>query len=174
MDNLIIYIVCSIILIFLIYIFIYNKFISIRQYVFSSWSGIDVQLKRRTELIPNLVNTVKGYAVHEKKLLEEITNIRSKLVKSDDDDVLENSKLNHELTKELKNLFMVAENYPDLKANKNFLKLQTELTKTENQIAAQRRIYNSNVMIYNTKVESFPSFIIAKIHNFKKFNFFKK
>jgi LemA protein len=167
------YIIIGIVLVILIYVVMYNTFISTKQHVLSSWSGIDVQLKRRTDLIPNLVNTVKGYALHEKKLLEEITQIRSKIVNCDDNDVIENSKLNHKLTKELHSLFMVAENYPSLKANKNFLELQKELTKTENQIAAARRIYNSNVMIYNTKIQSFPNSIIAGIHKFTKFEFFK-
>ena len=152
-------------------IIIYNTFINLQNAVKNSWSGIDVQLKRRTNLIPNLVSVVKGYAKHEKELLERLTKERSKLIHSED--LLSKASINENLSGMLSSIFAVAENYPDLKANENFLKLQEQLSETEDQIAASRRIYNSNVILLNTKVESFPSNLVAKIFSFKKEEYFE-
>ncbi|MFT4261262.1 MAG: LemA family protein [Candidatus Woesearchaeota archaeon] len=152
----------------------YNHFVSIKNNVKKSYSGIDVQLKRRNDLIPNLVNTVKGYAKHEKSLLESITKTRASLMNSlEGDDVRSIAKEEKTLSNSLKSLFAVAENYPDLKANKNFLELQKELSKTENNIAASRRIYNSNVMTFNTRITTFPNKLVAKMFGFKPYQFFE-
>lgn len=145
-------------------LFAYNSFVRLKNQVKNSWAQIDVQLKRRTDLIPNLVRTVKGYAKHEKELLTDITNARSAIMKASS--VEEKGKANNMLTDSLKSLFAVAENYPDLKANQNFLQLQEELVGTENKISYARQNYNDTVMVYNTKRESFPSNLIANIFNF--------
>lgn len=133
-------------------------------------SHIDVQLKRRTDLIPNLVETVKGYAKHEKELLENVTKARTSLMQAHSTE--EKAKANNMLSDTLKTLFAVTENYPQLKANENFAKLQDELTDTENKIAYSRQFYNSNVMDYNTKLSIFPSNIIASLFGFKPSDFF--
>ena len=151
----------------------YNHFIGLKNQVKNSYSGIDVQLKRRNDLIPNLVNTVKGYAEYEKSLLNEITQKRAGISRSlENKDLTEAAKQDEALSGALKSLFAVAENYPDLKANQNFLELQKELTRTEDNIAASRRIYNSNVMTYNTRISVFPNKIVANVFKFKPFEFF--
>lgn len=135
-----------------------------------AWSDIDVQLKRRYDLIPNLVNTVKGYAAHEKELFEKVTAARTAAMGAQtpaDKQAAENM-----LSGTLKSLFAVSENYPDLKANQNFLELQRELTDTEDKIQASRRFYNGNVRDFNIKIETFPSSIIAGMLNFVKREFF--
>ncbi len=155
------------------FVFTYNSLVSLRNYVRKSFSGIDVQLKRRTDLIPNLVSTVKGYAAHEKKLMEEVARARSELVKArEHEDVREMARKDDELESSLKSLFAVSENYPELKANKNFLELQKELRRAEDQIAASRRIYNSNVTLFNNKIELFPSSLVAGLFGFKKEDWF--
>ncbi|MFT4313477.1 MAG: LemA family protein [Candidatus Woesearchaeota archaeon] len=166
------YIILGVILAWLI--FTYNSFVQLQNYVRKSFSGIDVQLKKRADLVPNLVSTVKSYAKHEATVLEEVTKARSELLSArDDQDVKEMAKKEKNLTQAFKSLFAVAENYPDLKASENFLKLQEELSLIESQIAAARRIYNSNVMQYNTKRETIPSNIVAKIAKFEKHDLFK-
>ena len=150
----------------------YNGFIALINRSKEAWSDIDVQLKRRYDLIPNLVETVKGYATHEKELLEKVTEARSKAMQAGND-VKEKSKAENVLSGTLKSLFAVSENYPDLKASTNFLELQRELTDTEDKVQAARRFYNGNVRDLNIKIESFPSNVLASIFNFKKMDLFE-
>lgn len=150
---------------------LYNTFVSLRQKVTEAWSDIDIQLKRRYDLIPNLVETVKGYASHESGVFEEVTKARSQAMQASG---LENkAEAENILSGTLKSLFAVSENYPDLKANENFLELQRELSDTENKIQASRRFYNSVVLSLNTKVESFPDTIIANMFGFTKKDYFE-
>ena len=152
-------------------VLMYNRLITLRNRVRQAFSDIDVQLKRRYDLIPNLVNTVKGYATHERELLEKVTEARTRAMGAQgvhDKAVAENM-----LSQTLKSLFAVAENYPDLKASQNFLELQRELRDTEDKIQAARRFYNTNVMSLNTKIEVFPSNLIARGFGFKKEEFFE-
>lgn len=164
------YILGAVAVLFLGIIAIYNALISGRNRVKESWSDIEVQLKRRYDLIPNLVETVKGYAAHEKNVLESVTQARTRAMGAQTAE--EHAKAENFLTNTLKTLFAVSENYPDLKANVNFLELQRELSDTENKIQAARRFYNSNVMDYNTRIESFPSNLIALFFRFAKEEFF--
>jgi len=157
---------------FLMFMISYNSFIRLRNQVKNAWAQIDVQLKRRTDLIPNLINTVKGYAKHEKDVLENVTKARSAIM-SAEGDVKASAKGENMLSGALKSLFAVSENYPDLKANQNFMQLQEELAGTENKVASTRQYYNDSVMEYNTKRESFPSNIIASLFNFKKEDLFE-
>jgi len=152
-------------------IVIYNLFIRDKNLINEAWSGIDVQLKRRHNLIPNLVETVKGYGQYEKKLLEEITVKRSEAVKKEN--ISEIAPVESDLSGILKNLFIAVENYPDLKANKNFLDLQNQLVEIEDQLQYARRYFNGAVRNYNIRVESFPSNIIAGIFKFKQDSFFE-
>jgi LemA protein len=135
-------------------------------------SDIDVQLKRRFDLIPNLVETVKGYAGHEKEVLENVTKARASVAEADGDPI-DRAESENMLTNTLKTLFAVSENYPDLKANANFLELQRELSDTENKIQASRRFYNTVVRDYNTKIDAVPTNIIARMFNFTAEPFFK-
>lgn len=148
----------------------YNSLISAKVKVQEGFSAIDVQLKRRTDLIPNLVETVKGYAKHEKDVLENITKARSSLMSAKG--VEDKAKANNQLTETVKSLFAVSENYPQLKANENFLALQEELSDTENKIAYARQFYNSVVMDYNTKLLVFPTVIFAQMMHFTPSEFF--
>lgn len=150
---------------------LYNGLIRLKNRVDEAWSDIDVQLKRRYDLIPNLVNTVKGYAAHEKELFEKVTEARAAAIGAQTPE--DKEKAENVLSGTLKSLFAVAEAYPDLKANQNFLELQRELTDTEDKIQASRRFYNGNVRDFNTKIEVFPSNIFAKILGFAKRNFFQ-
>lgn len=166
------YVVLIILLILALWIIImYNSLVSLRNSVKNSWSGIDVQLKRRADLIPNLVETVKSYAKHERDTLESITKARTSILEAKT--AHDAADADNMLSGALKSLFAVAENYPDLKANQNFLKLQEELSDTEDNISAARRIYNENVNYFNTKVESFPSNMIASLFHFNKYDFFE-
>lgn len=149
---------------------VYNGLITAKLRIDEALSQINVQLKRRADLIPNLVETVKGYAKHEKSLLEEITKARASLMQAKS--VEKKAEANNMLTDTLKSLFAVAENYPDLKANANFAKLQEELSDTENKIAYSRQFYNSNVLEYNTRIHVFPSNIIANLFKFTPKDFF--
>jgi len=152
---------------------IYNGFIKLRNRTDEAWSDIDVQLKRRYDLIPNLVNTVKGYASHEKEVFQKVTEARAQALSAEQGgNPAESAKAEGQLSGALKSLFAVAEAYPDLKANENFLELQKELADTENKIQAARRFYNTNVRDLNIKTESFPSNIIAGMFSFKKREFF--
>ena len=150
---------------------LYNSLIQFRNRTKEAWSDIDVKLKRRYDLIPNLMETVKGYAVHEREVLQEVTDARTKAMNVQT--VAEHGAAENMLAGALKTLFAVAENYPQLRANENFLELQRELSDTENKIQASRRFYNGNVRDLNTKIESFPSNIIAALFRFKKYEFFE-
>ena len=143
----------------------YNSLVQARIKVDNAWSQIDVQLQRRFDLIPNFVETVKGYMTHEKETFEKITNLRSSW--SETQTVAEKANLDNELSTALKTIMAVAENYPDLKANQNFSELSEELRNTENKISFSRQFYNDTVTMYNTKLEVFPSNIIANIFKFK-------
>lgn len=137
----------------------------------NAWSQINVQLKRRAELIPNLVRTVKGYMKHEKGVLTEITNARTSLMKAKT--MKEKAKASNVITEALKTIFAVAENYPNLKANENFKMLQEELAGTENKIAYSRQFYNDSVLGYNNAIQKFPTNLLARIFNFKEREFFE-
>ncbi len=150
---------------------IYNGLIKLKNRVDEAWSDIDVQLKRRYDLIPNLINTVKGYAAHEKELFEKVTEARTQAMGAQNP--ADKEKAENMLSGALKSLFAVAENYPDLKANQNFLELQRELTDTEDKIQASRRFYNGNVRDFNTKIEVFPNNIFAGMLHFVKRDFFQ-
>ncbi len=160
-------VVLVILVIFVIVTFIhmYNNLIGLRNRVQNSYAQIDVQLKRRNDLIPNLVETVKGYASHEKGVLEEVTQARTGVMNATT--VEETSAADNQLTGALKTLFAVAENYPDLKANSNFQQLQSELSDTEDKIAYARQFYNDVVLKYNNACQQFPSSMLAKLFRFK-------
>jgi LemA protein len=158
-------------LIFLWIIFIFNKLVRLKNRAKEAWSDIEVQLKRRHNLIPNLVETVKGYAAHEREVLEKVTEARTKAMSAQT--LKEKGEAENFLSQTLKSLFAVVENYPDLKASQNFLELQRELRDTEDKIQAARRFYNANVRDLNIKIESFPSNIIAKLFGFKKMDLFE-
>ena len=149
----------------------YNSLVKLKNLTQEAWSDIDVQLKRRYNLIPNLVNTVKGYAAHEKEVFQKVTEARARAMGAKNPE--ETAEAERGLSGALKTLFAVAENYPELKANENFLKLQEDLTDTENKIEAARRFYNGNVRDYNTRQEVFPHSIIAKTFGFTKQQFFQ-
>lgn len=149
----------------------YNGFVALRARIQEALSGIDVQLKRRADLIPNLVETVKGYAKHEKEVFQNVTNARSALMKAET--MQEKAAADDMLTGALKSLFAVAEAYPDLKANANFQDLQRQLEDTEDKVAYSRQFYNSNVLEYNTKIQQFPGNLIAGMFSFKEYEFFK-
>jgi LemA protein len=150
----------------------YNTFVVLKNRVKEAWSDIEVQMKRRYDLIPNLVETVKGYAAHERNTLEAVIQARNAAM-SANGSIEDKAKAENALTGTLKSLFALSESYPNLKANENFLELQRELTDTENKIQASRRFYNANVLALNTKLEMFPSNIIGKFFNFVKQEFFK-
>lgn len=149
----------------------YNSLVNLRNRVKNAWSQIDVQLNRRADLIPNLVETVKGYAKHEKTVFEDVTKARASVMSAQT--VKESAEANNMLTDTLKSLFAVAENYPELKANQNFLELQGQLEETENKIAYSRQFYNDTVLMYNNKIQMFPSNIIANQFNFQEAEFFE-
>lgn len=150
---------------------IYNNLVRLRQKVKNSWSQIDVQLQRRFDLIPNLVDTVKGYMKHEDEILAKVTELRTSWANAGS--VAEKASLDNELSGALKTIMAVSENYPDLKASQNFSELQQELQNTENKISFSRQFYNDSVTMYNTKLEVIPSNIIASIFNFKPEELFK-
>ena len=152
-------------------IYIYNALIKNKNLVEEGWSGIETQLKRRANLIPNLVETVKGYASHEKDTLEEVTKMRTAAMGAGD--VEERAQKEGMLTAALGKLFAVAEAYPDLKANENFISLQNDLSETEDQIQLARRYYNGTVRNLNTMIESFPSNLVANQFSFQKAEFFE-
>ena len=160
-----------IILLAVITIFLYNSLVKRRNQAKEAWSGIEVQLKRRYDLIPNLVNTVKGYAKHEKTVFENVTKARTSAMQATG--VEDKSKAENMLSGALKSLFAVSENYPDLKASENFMELQRELTDTEDKIMAARRFFNSTVKKLNTALESVPTNIVGKIFKFEKQDFFE-
>jgi len=165
-------IIVVVLLLFVVFVIgIYNSLIRLRNQVDNSWSQIDVQLKRRHDLIPNLVETAKGYMKHERETFEAITNARSQAMGARS--VSEASKAEGALGEALSKFMLVVENYPDLKANQNFLALQEELTGTENRIAFARQSYNDQVLFFNNKIQMFPSNIIAGMFSFGKRDFFE-
>ncbi|MEX0652368.1 MAG: LemA family protein [Candidatus Paceibacterota bacterium] len=168
----ILYIALGVVVVFLLWaIFAYNRFITLINRTKEAWADIDVQLKRRYDLIPNLVNTVKGYAAHESETLTKVTEMRTKAMGAGG--LEEKGQAENMLTGALKSLFAVSENYPDLKANENFIELQKELSDTENKIQAARRFYNGNVRDFNTALESFPQNIVGNMFKFATQEFFE-
>lgn len=163
------FIVLGVILLWMV--FIYNSFVQLVNRAKEAWADIEVQLKRRYDLIPNLVNAVKGYAKHESSAFENVTKARS-MAMGVQGPTVAHAQAENMLTGALKSLFAISEAYPDLKANTNFLELQRELSDTENKIQAARRFYNSNVRDLNIKIESFPSYILASVFRFSKMEFF--
>lgn len=164
-------IILAIVFVVLLYIIgMYNGLITLRNRVKEAWSDIDVQLKRRYDLIPNLVETVKGYASHEKETFDRVIEARSKAMSASG--LKEKGEAENALSGTLKSLFALSESYPDLKASVNFLELQKELTDTEDKIQAARRFYNSNVLDFNTKLETFPANAISQMFGFKVSEFF--
>ncbi len=155
----------------LMVISMYNSLVRLKNQVKNAWSQIDVQLKRRHDLIPNLIETVKGYMVHERETLQNITNARSQAMNAGS--VEDKAKAEGELSGAISKFFVVVENYPDLKANQNFLALQEELTSTENKISFARQSYNDQVLFYNNKIQMFPSNILAGMFNFTQEPFFQ-
>jgi len=169
MITTIILIILAIILIWLV--FAYNRFVRLGRRTDEAWSDIDVQLKRRHDLIPNLIETVKGYASHERELFEKVTEARAKAISASG--AAQKAQAENMLSDTLKSLFAVAENYPQLRASENFSRLQEELSDTENKIQAARRFYNGNVRDLNIAIETFPSNLVAKIFGFKQAEFFE-
>ena len=155
----------------LLFVIIYNDLIKQRNRVENAWAQIDVQLKRRYDLIPNLVETVKGYAKHEKTLLEDITKARAAVMSANS--ISETAEASNYLSSTLKSLFAVAENYPELKANQNFMQLQKDLMEIENKIAYSRQFYNDTVMKYNISIQTIPKNIVASLMGFKKKDLFE-
>ena len=167
-----VWIAVGIVLVLLLYaILAFNALVRHRNRVENAWSGIDVQLRRRYDLIPNLIETVKGYAAHERELFEEVTEARTRAIAAGT--VGDQAQAENDVTRSLGRLLAVAEAYPQLRANENFLALQEELTATESKIAFARQFYNDQVMRYNTMIEQFPSLIIARMGRFRQREFFE-
>jgi len=164
-------IVVLVVLLVLYIVGIYNALVVLKNQVKNAWSQIDVQLKRRHDLIPNLIETAKGYMQHERETLEGITEARSKAMSAQS--IGDKSASEGALSGAMSKFFLVVENYPDLKANQNFLSLQEELTSTENKISFSRQAYNDQVLFFNNKIEMFPSNLIAQTFNFKQQEFFE-
>ncbi|WP_424353639.1 LemA family protein [Methanosarcina mazei] len=163
--------IIAVIILGLLFVIIYNDLIKQRNRVENAWAQIEVQLKRRYDLIPNLVETVKGYAGHEKILLENVTKARAAVMSANG--VNETAEASNYLSSTLRSLFAVAENYPDLKANQNFLQLQKDLMDTENKIAYARQFYNDTVMKYNISIQTIPKNIVASLSGFGKKDLFE-
>lgn len=160
-----------VVLIIIFYISAYNGLQKAKVNTEEAWSQISVQLKRRNDLIPNLVETVKGYAKHEKETLSKVVELRNQLTQLPDDDHEGAMQLSNQITDSLKTIFALSESYPDLKANTNFANLQEELTNTENKIAYSRQLFNSSAAVYNKMLLVFPSNIVANIHHFTKVDY---
>jgi LemA protein len=171
MNLLLIILIVIIIIILVAIVAIYNGLVTARNKVKNAWAQIDVQLNRRADLIPNLVETVKGYAAHESSVFEDVTAARAGLMNANG--VKEIGEANNQLSNTLKTLFAVAENYPELKANENFKELQAQLAQTEDKIAYSRQFYNDTVLMYNNKCQTFPSNIFAGMFGFKEADFFE-
>jgi LemA protein len=170
----VIVVIAIIVLLLLAVALFYNGLVKTRNRVDNAWSQIDVQLKRRYDLIPNLVETVKGYAAHERQTLEAVTAARSNAMNAQQGgNVQQQAQAENALSGALKSLFAVAEAYPDLKANQNFLQLQEELTSTEDRIAYARQFYNDSVLNYNNKIQVFPRNVLAGTFNFEKREYFE-
>ncbi len=170
MDLNKILIIIGVIIVFWV-VLVYNRLIAFKNRAKEAWSDIEVQLKRRYDLIPNLVETVKGYATHEREVFERVTEARARAMGATS--LKEKGEAENALSQTLKSLFAVAENYPNLRASENFQKFQDELTDTEDKIQAARRFYNSNVRDMNIQIETFPANIIAAAFRFKKMEFFE-
>ncbi|VDG21430.1 LemA family protein [Lactiplantibacillus mudanjiangensis] len=164
-------IIAVILVLVAIYAIIYNGLVKARMYTQEAWSQIDVQLKRRNDLIPNLVNTVKGYAKHEKTTLAAVVELRNQMTQVPSGDHQQAMAVSDQLTNSLKSIFALSESYPDLKANQEFNKLMEELTNTENKIAYSRQLFNSSTASYNMKLQQFPTNIVAGIHHFQSSEF---
>ncbi|MBE9506208.1 MAG: LemA family protein [Chloroflexi bacterium] len=168
------YVVIGIVVVLIVaFISIYNALVRGRNQVKNAWAQIDVQLKRRYDLIPNLVETAKGYMKHERETLDSVTQARNLAQQAASAGAGERSRVEGELSSALSRLLMVVENYPDLKANQNFLALQEELTSTENKIGFSRQFYNDSVLRYNNKTQEFPSNVVAGMTGFKPGEFFE-
>ncbi len=166
------WIILTVVVLLILYIIsTYNNLVKLRNRVKDQWAQIDVQLKRRFDLIPNVVNTVKGYAKHEKETLEDVIKARNTYLSASTKE--EEISANNELTGAITKLFALSENYPELKANQNFMDLQENLKDAENKIAASRQFYNDTVLKYNNKIEMFPSNLIAGLFHFKTESFFE-
>ena len=170
-TGILIAVLVFLVLLVLFFISTYNRLVRLLNEVKNAWSQIDVQLKRRHDLIPNLVETVKGYMQHERATLENITQARNLAMKPGS--VSERAQAEQQLTQALHNFFVVVENYPDLKANQNFLALQEELTSTENRISFARQAYNDTVMNFNNVIQMFPTNIVGAMFGFKEQSFFE-
>ena len=165
-------VIALIVIVVAVYISMYNGLQRAKVNTDESWSQIDVQLKRRNDLIPNLVETTKGYAKHERETLSKVVELRNQMVALPADvDPQKKMELSNQLTDSLKSIFALAENYPDLKASQNFTQLQEELTNTENKIAYSRQLFNSSAAVYNQKLLTFPSNVVANMHHFTKVNY---
>ncbi|KRM92956.1 LemA protein [Liquorilactobacillus cacaonum DSM 21116] len=164
-------IIVVIVLLILGYVALYNGLQTAKVYTEESWSQIDVQLKRRNDLIPNLVETTKGYAKHEKETFAKVVELRNQMVQLPADAHEEKMEVSNQLSGTLKSIFALAESYPDLKANQEFTKLMEELTNTENKIAYSRQLFNSSAASYNQKLMTFPSNMVAKAHGLEKVNY---
>jgi LemA protein len=174
MSTAVIVVIVVVVVLVLALILAYNSLVKARNRVDNAWSQIDVQLKRRYDLIPNLVETVKGYAAHERQTLEAVTQARANAINAQQQGtVAEQAQAENVLSGALKSLFAVAEAYPDLKANQNFLQLQEELTSTEDRIAYARQFYNDSVLNYNNAIQTFPRNTLAGMFNFDKREFFE-
>ncbi len=169
-----VYVVAGIVvLLIIIFVAIYNSLVGLRNQMRNAWAQIDVQLKRRYDLIPNLIETVKGYMKHERETMEAVTKARNLAQSLASGDVAARSKAEDALSGALSKLLAVVENYPDLKANQNFLALQEELTSTENKISFSRQFYNDSVLMMNNRVQMFPSNVVAAMTSFKQGDFFE-
>jgi LemA protein len=172
MAMTLIWIIVAILVIVVVWVIaIYNGLVTLKNRTQEAWSDIDVQLKRRYDLIPNLVETVKGYATHEKSVFTEVTKARTEAMQAKG--LADKAEKENALSQTLKSIFAVAENYPELKASANFLQLQEELTDTEDKIEAARRFYNGNVRDFNIKIQVFPNNIFANSLGFKEFELFE-
>ncbi|MDO8684340.1 MAG: LemA family protein [Armatimonadota bacterium] len=165
-------VIIGIVFLFVVWVIaMYNRLVTLRNRIENAWSQIDVQLRRRYDLIPNLIETVKGYAAHEKSVFENVTKARSAMMEAQT--IKEQGEAQNMISQALKSLFAVAEAYPDLKANQNFMMLQEELSGTESKIAYARQFYNDTVMSYNTTIQSFPANILAGMFGFKEKDYFE-
>jgi len=171
MDPIILILLIAVAVVLLYLIMKYNRFVTLKNRIDNSWAQIDVQLKRRFDLIPNLIETVKGYAKHEKKVFLEVTAARTAMMNANT--MQDKAKANNKLSETLKSIFAVAEDYPKLQANQNFMMLQEELSGTESKIAYARQAYNDSVLSYNTGTQMFPGSVVASMFNFKQREFFK-
>ena len=170
--DIILWVILGVIAVVILWVIgVFNGLVVLKNRAKEAWADIDVQLKRRYDLIPNLVETVKSYAAHERELFEKVTQARASAINAQG--LAAKAEAENQLSQTLKSIFAVAENYPDLKASQNFLELQRELSDTENKIQAARRFYNTNARAFNIKIESFPANILANSFGFKQMDLFQ-